>query len=327
MTVIDAKVLERRRRMRDNSRLMDERWAKLQGERDDGSDIEEDSDPAPTESNPHPDGIAEERAGLPKSAILRWFRGMSLSPVDIYSFKISYPVGLSEHAQERIVVALRALDWEERWNAWTYMGDVEEHEAYRHLETMLRMEVRNIFHVGDPPPQLSGSVTLRWNRRHSDSHAINCLVSGLDRLTAEKRQQFQSSVERHDGFLNGSSLTFPQIHSGEIVDTFKMAGFCVYQDFPSDEPHFAKISESAPIWVSGMIGREEWVFQTKGDFWELRIGGADPALWPRWCYGGRHGDTTFSAANMQFWEAEQLIGHAIQQYLGGHPEQPLDGGI
>lgn len=48
-------------------------------------------------------------------------------------------------------------------------------------------------------------------------------------LTAEKRQQFQSAVDRHVGFLNGTSLTFPQIHSGEIVDTFKMAGFKVHQ--------------------------------------------------------------------------------------------------
>ncbi len=339
MTVIDAKVLERRRRMRDNGRIMDESWAKLEGERTvrflslmgrnpDGTDIEQeiDFDAIPIEGTPHPDDMAEQRSGLPKSAVLNWFRS-NPGMMSYHSFKISYPVGLSDEAKERIRIALSAMGWEERWQAWTYMGDAADEEAYGVLETMLKMEVAKIFHRGDAPEMISGYVMLRWSLREADSNSINCSVSGLDKLTPEKRQQFVSTVESHDGFLNGTSLTFPQIHSGEIVDSLKMAGFRVGQTFPAQEPHFIEISENAPIWVSGALGHEDWIFQTKGDFWEVRIGGSDPSLFPRWCYGGRHGDTRISAASMEFWEAEQLIGLAVQQYLGGHPEKPLDGGV
>lgn len=339
MTVIDAKVLERRRRMRENGRLMDARWDKLQmelgearlaavGRHPDELDMESEPDfEVSMESDPHPDDIAVERAGLPKVAILTWTRSAaSLGSAGFPIFKISYPVGLSEHAQARIVDGLEGLGWQQKWNAWLYLGTATEEASYRHLETLLKMEVVKIFHQGDTPLLLSGSVIFNWNTRRSDVSAVNCHVMGLDDLTSEKRQQFQSVVEDHDGFLNGSSLTFPQISSGDIVNGFKMAGFQVSQSYPSKEPHYIEIAESAPIYVSGKLGHEDWIFQTKGDFWEVRIGGADPALFPHWGFGGRHGDTTFSAASMQFFEAEQLIALAIQRYLGGHPENPLNGG-
>lgn len=344
MTVIDANVLERRRRMRENGRLMDARWDKLQADLDeartvrflslmgrnsDGTDIEReiDFDAIAVEGVPHPEEVVEQRAGLPKSAILTWTRSAtSHGPDAFHVFKISYPVGLSDHAQARIVDGLKGLGWELKWNAWLYLGTATEEDAYRHLETLLKMEVAKIFHRGDTPLLLSGSVTLNWNPSRPDVSAIGCHVGGLDKLKFEKLQQFISTIESHDGFLNGQSLTFQQISSGDIVASLKMAGFQVSQSYPSEEPHFIEISESAPIWVSGALGHEDWIFVTKGDFWEVRIGGSDPELFPRWSYGGRHGDTTFSAASMQFWEAEQLIGLAIQQYIGGHPEKPLEGG-
>lgn len=344
MTVIDAKVLEeRRRRMRENGRLMDAMSPKLQADREahkqlkfvarmggnpDDPDMEPeiDYDDIPVDGVPHPDDVADQRAGLPKSALLTWFRS-NPGMMSYHSFKLAYPVGLSDEAKARIPLALSAMGWDERWQAWMYMGEAAEEEIYGPLETMLKMEVEKVFHRGDVPDMLSGHVMLRWSERKSDSNDIHCSVSGLDKLTPEKRQQFMSTVESHDGFLNGTSLTFPQIHSGEIVDSLKMAGFHVGQTYPREEPHFIEISENAPIWVSGALGSEDWIFITKGDFWEVRIGGSNPELFPRWRYGGRQGNTTFSAASLEFWQAEQHIGLAVQHYLGGHPEKPLDGGV
>jgi len=300
----------------------------LMGRNPDGTDMqpEIDYDPAPLDGVPHPDDVAELRTGLPKSAVLTWFRS-NPGMMSYHSFKIAYPVGLSDEAKARIPLALQAMGWEERWQAWTYLGDAADDEVYRNLETLLKMEVAKVFHRGDVPDTISGHVMLRWSERKSDSNTIHCLVSGLDKLTPEKLHQFTSTVEGHDGFLNGTSLTFPQIQPGDIVDSLKMAGFHVSQSFPREEPHFIEISENAPIWISGMLGSEEWLFITKGDFWEVRIGGSNPELFPRWRYGGRQGNTTFSAASLEFWQAEQHIGLAVQHYLGGHPEKPLDGGV
>lgn len=326
MTVVNAEVLERRRRMRENARLMDDRWAKLQADiAADRADIEDDL--PPLEGVPHPDEVDEAEFRLPKSATLTWFRtGSDLMP--LHCFKLSYPVGLDDDAKERIAIALKAMGWEQRWEAWSYVGVLSDEDSYRTVEVMLKMEVAKVFHRGDVPDLISGRITLRWSESKPDSGQIHCIISGLDELTTEKLQQFKSTIESYDGYLQGSSLTFPQIHSGDIVDSLKMAGFNVSQAYPSGEPHYIEISENAPIWVSGALGHEDWLFTTKGDFWEVRIGGSDSELFPRWSMGGRVGDSSFSAAALEFWQAEQLIVLAIQRYLGGHPEQPLvTGGI
>jgi hypothetical protein len=323
--IIDAKqVEERRRRMAENGRILDERRAKLDADlaehctvmflanmnrNPDGTDIEVD---IPRERHP---------ATGPRSIVVKWFRS-SPSPDARYSFSMGYPVGMPQPLQEQLEAALLAADWRDDSGVHWYDGSLPAGDEFAKLDEILR-SIADVFHTGDAPLDLAGTIVMRWNERSKQEY-VGCLTN-FDDLSPLRQEQVRNVIERFDGFKNGQSLTFPQSHSGDIVADLKMRGFRVVQTFSDVEPHYIEISDNVPLWINGMIGPDEWLFHTKGDFWEIRIGGADPALWPKWCYGDVHGDTSFSAASMQFFEAEQLIGTAIQRYLGGHPQKPLEG--
>lgn len=327
--IIDAKkVEERRRRMAENGRLMDESWARLEKWR---ADLAAEKGGQDDTSEEEIEGDLPRERHIPKrypatgnrSIVVKWFRS-SPSVEAYHSFSMSYPVGMPQPMQEQLEAALLAADWRDRAvdsGVYWYDGTLSAGSEFEQLDEILR-GFADVFHTGDAPAGLAGIIVLRWNER-SQQEYVNCLTN-YDELPPLRQEQVRNIIERFDGFKNGQSITFPQMHSGDIVDALRMGGFRTVQTFSSTEPHYVEIADSAPIWIRGMLDQEEWLFQTKGDFWELRIGGADPALWPKWSYSGVFGDTNFSAANMEFFQAEQLIGAAIQRYLGGHPQRPLE---
>lgn len=255
---------------------------------------------------------------------MKWFRS-SPSVEAYHSFSMSYPVGMPQPLHEELEAALLAAEWRDRAvdsGVLWYDGSLPADAEFAQLDEIL-CGFADVFHTGDAPAGLAGIIVLRWNERSQQDY-VSCLTN-YDELPELRQEQVRNVIERFDGLKSGQTITFPQLYSGDIVADLQMRGFRVVQTFPSDEPHYIEISESAPIWVLGMIDQDEWIFRTRGDFWEVRIGGADPTLWPKWSYGDVFGETTFSAANMQFFEAEQLIAAAIQRYRGGHPERPLGG--
>lgn len=319
-----SKVEERRRRMAEQGRLMDATWAKSQ-ERSAAfaADMNDQDDATEEEGD---DDLPRERhvpkrypASGPRSIVVKWFRS-SPSIEFFHAFRLSYPVGMPQPLQEQLTAALLAADWRDDSGVWSYDGSLPAGDEFVQADEILR-GVADVFHVGDAPAGLAEIIVLRWDVRTQQEY-VNCLTN-FDDLPPLRQEQVLNVIERFDGFRSGQSITFPQLHSGDIVDALRMGGFRVVETFPDDELHYVEIAENAPIWIRGMLGQDQWIFQTKGDFWELRIGGADPALYPKWSYGDVFGDTTFSAANMQFYEAEQLIVAAIQRYRGGHPERPL----
>ncbi|MBY5318571.1 hypothetical protein [Rhizobium leguminosarum] len=290
--IIDAKVLERRRGMAENGRIMDESWARFQDRQAtftaDMNDQDDDNGEEEIEGDPPRERHVPKRypATGKRSIVVKWFR--SSSSIDAYhSFRLSYPVGMPQPLQEQLVAALLAADWRDRAvdsGVWWYDGSGTYGTEFEKLDEILR-GVADVFHVGDAPTGLAGIITLRWNERTQQEY-VNC-VTNYDELPPIRQEQVRNVIEHFDGFHLGQSITFPQLSSGDIVAALRMGGFHIVQTFSDDEPHYIEISENAPIWIRGMIGEDEWLFQTKGDFWEIRIGDADPALYPKWFLASR----------------------------------------
>jgi hypothetical protein len=129
-------------------------------------------------------------------------------------------------------------------------------------------------------------------------------------MSEQRRYQFGNLIERFDGFRSGGSVTFPQLHSGDIVGELRMAGFRVEQTFSAHEPHYVEISQGWPIRITGMIGDAAWSFEAKDSTWKIQFGGSDHSTGATWSDEGIR-----PSRPMAFEEAEHLIESAVRRYL------------
>ncbi len=247
------------------------------------------------------------------SIVVKWFRSSSTDD-EFYSFSMNYPVGMTGGLEDRIHAGIAAAHWCYDPVPGRYWHDGDGQEAFKKLDAILCSLVSDVFHTGDAPQELVGCISLHWKER-SPQNYVRCIVAD-DGLSEQRRYQLRNVIEKYDGFRNGQSLTFPQIHSGDIVASLSAAGFLVDETFSSHEPHYVEISDTWPVSIKGMIGNESWAFKAKGNSWEICVG-ADPALAPHWTYGGIR-----PASATTFDETEQLIKDAIQRHFGGAAELP-----
>jgi hypothetical protein len=224
--------------------------------------------------------------------------------------------------ETRIHDGLEAAHWRydpsPRWrtdsvvSGGLYWHDGDEREAFSELALTLSTLVKDIFHTGDVPADLAGYISLHWKERSKQNY-VRCII-GDGNLSEQRRYQLANVIERFDGFRNGQSVTFPQLHSGDIAADLRMAGFHVDETFSADEPHYVEISETWPICIRGMIGECGWVFKAKGNSWEMCGGGADPSLRLHWSDRGIR-----PASAMSFNEIEQLIMDTIHRHPAAAP--------
>ncbi len=253
-------------------------------------------------------------SGTP-SIVVKWLHGSSFGN-EFHSFSMSYPAGITGDLETRIHDALEAAYWRydpsPRWrtaggvDGGLYWHDGDGHEAFSELDSILSTLVADVFHTGDVPPDLAGHITMHWKERSTQNY-VRCTI-GDEKLSKQHLYQLANVIERFDGFRNGQSVTFPQLHSGDIVAGLRMAGFHVNETFSAEEPHYVEISESWPMRIRGTIGEDSWLFEARDSIWKFRVGG----------------DGTFAGIRpnrpMAFEEAEQLIVDAIERYLSGGSE-------
>jgi hypothetical protein len=258
------------------------------------------------------------------SIVVKWFRSSS-SGDEFHSFSMSYPAGMTGGLEDRIHAGIAAADWRydpaPHWrpvgaaSGGLYWHDGDGRDAFRQLDAILCSLVSDVFHTGDAPQELAGYLSLHWKERSTQNY-VRCTIAD-DGLSEQRRYQLRNVIEQHDGFRSGQSLTFPQIHSGDIVASLQAAGFRVDETFSAHEPHYVEISDVWPLSIKGMIGDESWFFKAKGNAWEICGVGADPALAPHWKYGGIR-----PSPSTTFEETEQLIKDAIQRHFGIAAEPP-----
>lgn len=253
------------------------------------------------------------------SIVVRWFHSTS-SRGDFHTFSMSYPAGMTGALEDRIHDGIAAAHWRydpaPHWrpadadSGGLYWHDGDGRETFSQLDSILCSLVTDVFHTGDAPDELAGHLSLHWKERSSQNY-VRCTIAD-DGLSSQRRYQLRNVIERHDGFRNGQSLTFPQIYSGDIVADLQAAGFRVDETFSPHEPHYVEISEAWSLSIKGVIGQESWCFKARGNAWEICGAGPDPALAPHWKYGGIR-----PSSSTTFEETEQLIKDAIQRHFGG----------
>jgi hypothetical protein len=283
---------------------------------DDDDDFEE-IDPTPFRELSAP--IRLPAQGAP-SIVLKWLRSADGS----HSFSMSYPVRVTNALDVRIHSVLKAAHWRYDDKPDWRTGSMGSRGLYWHdgsraefneLDQALSALVADVFHSGDAPPELAGHIALHWRERSKQNY-VNCRVDDTG-MSEQRRYQLGNIIERFDGFRNGQSVTFPQLHSGDIVADLGMAGFRVEETFSAHEPHYVEISEGWPIRITGMIGDASWSFEAMHSTWKIRFGRDDRSTGTKWSDGGIR-----PCRPMAFEEAEQLIADAIGRYLSGE-SQPL----
>jgi hypothetical protein len=276
---------------------------------DDDADLEEID---PTQFRELSTPIRLPAQGAP-SIVLKWLRSADGS----HSFSMSYPVRVTNALDVRIHSVLEAAHWRYDDKPDWRTGSIESGGLYWHdgsraefkeLDETLSTLVADVFHTGDAPPELAGHIALHWRERSKQNY-VHCRVDDIG-MSEQRRYQLGNLIERFDGFRSGGSVTFPQLHSGDIVGELRMAGFRVEQTFSAHEPHYVEISQGWPIRITGMIGDAAWSFEAKDSTWKIQFGGSDHSTGATWSDEGIR-----PSRPMAFEEAEHLIESAVRRYL------------